>query len=85
MKINSNELKFFFDPHPGFAGAMIPIPDKVRIVAEKLTGKIISLEDAVAQIQAATDGKVTVMNGWIALELHEANGTTHMFRVIRFK
>lgn len=85
MSRNLDAIKTFFDPHPGFVGATIPIPAAVRKVANDLNGKSVSLREAVAKIQAITSGKVSVRNGWIALELRESNGTRHMFRVIRFK
>ena len=85
MSANLDEVKTFFDPHPGFAGAIIPIPAPVKQKADELDGKTMSLRDAVNSLQNVTCGKVSVMDCWIALKLCEPNGLTHMFRVIRFK
>jgi hypothetical protein len=87
MNKDLDTTKTFFDPHPGFAGAMIPIPEAVRMVANELDGKSITLREAVARIQAVTKGKVSIANNddFISLEITEANGTRHGFRVIRFK
>lgn len=76
--------KTFFDPHPGFAGALIPIPTAVKKVADKLDGKVIFLHEAAAKIQAVTSGTVSIKDGWIMLEFSEPDGTRHGFRVIRF-
>ena len=81
---NLDDLKKFFDPHPGFAGAAIPIPTAVKKVADKLNRKKLSLTEALVMLQKVTNGKVLVRDGWISLELRESDGTRHIFRVIRF-
>lgn len=85
MSTNLNAIREFFDPHPGFVGASIPIPSKVKRVADELNGKSVSLREAINKIQAVTNGKVLLRDKWIALELHETDGTRHSFRVIRFR
>lgn len=85
MSRNLDEVKTFFDPHPGFAGAAIPIPSAIKKAANQLNGKSMSLRKAVIKLQAVTGGKVSVNDGWIALELREPDDIRHMFRVIRFK
>lgn len=85
MSTNLDAIKTFFDPHPGFAGAIIPIPALVKKTANELNGKSVSLREAVTRLQAVTNGKISVKDGWIALELRESDDTKHMFRVIRFK
>jgi len=84
---NLNAIKTFFDPHPGLAGAMIPIPEAVRKIANNLNGKSMPLRKAVTRIKAATKGTVRVVDRFefIYLELAESNGVRHGFRVIRFK
>jgi len=98
LKIKGGELKFnhlitaqeylepktFFDPHPGFAGAIIPIPAAVKKVADGLNGKTMLLQKAVDMIQAVTNGTVSSLDKWIKLELNE-NGRRHIFRIICFK
>lgn len=85
MGRNLDKVKTFFDPHPGFAGATIPLPRAVKEAADKLDGKSMSLRKAIVKLHAVTDGTVSIKNGWIALELRKSDGTRHMFRVIRFK
>ena len=87
MARNRNAVKTFFDPHPGLAGAMIPIPEAVRKVANNLNGKSMTLREAVARIQAVTKGTIRVVERYkfIYLELPGSGGIRHGFRVIRFK
>lgn len=85
MDANLDEIKTFYDPHPGFGGAIISMPAAVKKVADELNGKKISLREAIAKIQATTDGTIAIHNGFISLKIYESNGTTHAWRVIRFK
>lgn len=86
MSRNLNAVKTFFDPHPGFGGAIIPIPEAIKRVADELSGKTMSLRNAVAKIRKATKGKVSIVqdHNFILLELTSSNGMCHAFRVIRF-
>lgn len=85
MTIDLDSVKTFFDPHPGFAGAVIPIPAMVKNVADELNGQSVSLRKAVSKIKTVTRGTVSVEDGWIVLELHQPGGIIHGFRVICFK
>lgn len=87
MSRNLNTVKTFFDPHPGFAGAIIPIPTAVKKVADELNGKSMPLGEAVNKIQAVTNGEVEIVEkyNFIALKLRETNGIKHCFRVIKFR
>ncbi|MBI5420846.1 MAG: hypothetical protein HZA35_00860 [Parcubacteria group bacterium] len=84
-----NEVKMFYDPHPGFAGAAIAIPHEVRRVANELNGNMVSLGEAVARIQAVTNGKVEVVERYQFIALHLKQivfgiQCEHYFRVIRY-
>ena len=58
----------FYDPHPGFAGAVIRFPQPLKEVADSLNGVTGTVEDAITLFQEAGDslvaqkrfGKVTV-------------------------
>jgi len=87
-KIDLDEVKTFFDPHPGFAGAAIPIPAAVKKVADGLDGQRLSLREAVARLQAVTPGKVEVVAefDFIGLRLDgSGRHLSHFFRVIRYR
>jgi len=40
-----------YDPHPGFGGAMVPIPSKMKDFADFLDGKVMILSDALNQCE----------------------------------
>ena len=84
-RLNLDVLRFFFDPHPGFAGAAIPIPAEVKKVADALNGTKTSLRKAVKRIRAVTSGEIWALDGWIHLIIKEPDGTRHGFCVIRFR
>ena len=59
---------YFYDPHPGFAGCTIPIPEEVRLVANELNGQEMELEIAIELIQkACPEGKVKTHLDFISL------------------
>jgi hypothetical protein len=78
-------VKTFYDPHPGFQGAAIPIPEPVRLVAVALNGTALSLREAAARLQTATKGSIAVEDGFIGLRLGRPGGPVHYFRVIRYR
>ncbi len=79
----------FFDPHPGFAGAAIPIPGPIKKVADELDGQTLPLKEAVSRLQAVGIGTVEVVpeHDYIGLRLGDTSGryVSHFFRVIRFR
>ena len=81
-----DEVVEFYDAHPGFAGATIPIPAKVKKVADDLSGGKLKLRDAIARLKAVTKGTVKAVreHKYISLMIH-VNGCTHGFRVIRYR
>jgi hypothetical protein len=76
----------FLDPHPGFMGAAIPIPEPVRLAANDLAGRTMRLADAIAALKAVTDGEVwaVAQYRYIGLRIKEPSGREHHFRVIRY-
>lgn len=85
-KVDLDKLMHFYEPHPGFAGATIPIPSPVKKIADDLDSKTMSLHDAVARIEAVTDGKVDVDSKYKNIGLSISYGTTtHVWRVIKYR
>lgn len=84
----SEELKEFYDPHPGgIAGALAAIPEEVKRVADELNGKTSTLKHAVEMIQqAAPNGKVDVAeyHEFIKLEIVDGN-VIHIWCVICYR
>jgi hypothetical protein len=76
----------FFDPHPGFAGAAIPIPGLVKAIAEDLDGQTLSLTEAVARLRTVGIGSIEVVaqHQYIGLRLGGGGNPEHFFRVIRY-
>ena len=81
-----DEKKTFYDPHPGFAGAAIPIPGPVKAAADALDGKSMTLREALAKIRATTNGSVEVVSkyGYIGLRLGGGHAE-HFIRVIKYR
>ena len=81
-----SDLKEFYGPHPGFAGAGISIPAEVRRVAEGLVGKKMTIEEAIDKIKNVSAGTVrdVVDHSYISLVI-ERWGITHRFRVIWYR
>lgn len=87
-EVDLDEVRTFYDPHPGFAGAAIPIPAAVKAVADGLDGRRLSLREAVAELQAVTPGQVDVVPEFSFIGLHLAGSgrhLSHFFRVIRYR
>lgn len=58
---NLDDVVMFCDPHPGFAGASIPIPEPVRVVANVLDKKQLTIKRAVDMIKKVIiEGEVYV-------------------------
>lgn len=74
----------FFEPHSGFSGALIPLPDGVKNLANYLDGRRLSLADAVSQFTMATDGVIRARDGLITLEL-QREILTHHWGLIRYR
>jgi len=93
MPITDDTTVTFYDPHPGFAGAAIPIPDAVKRVADALDRQTLPLADGVQRIQAVTHGRVEAMPSlqYIGLWISASSSPCgqrylgHFFRVIRFR
>lgn len=82
--IDLSERKRFYDPHPGFGGASIPLPGGVWAVIQTLNGRTELLGQAIAAIRILTKGKVLAEPGWIGLEL-TMGAQIHFWRLIRYR
>ncbi len=84
--VDLNELRTFYDPHPGLMGALVPIPPEVKRVAEELSGKNLTLGEALDRLRAVTTGKVELvsMSNYIGLDVM-INGLRNYYRVIRYR
>ena len=85
-----NKVVSFFDPHPGLAGCLAPIPDVVKDIADSLNGCVMNLTDAMAQFQREFPGGTFAVHddmGFIGLTVgdYKKGETQHSWRVIRFR
>lgn len=87
--VDMNTPRVFFDPHPGFAGAAVPIPQKIKEVADELSGQTMSLREAVKRLRAVQVGSIEVAaeRNFIKLSLTDSGGRyiEHMFCVIKYR
>lgn len=86
--VDLDALRTFYNPHPGFAGAAIPIPVRVRKVAEELDGQSLSLREAINRLEAVGIGEIRVVSDYSYISLMLDGGPkyrSHMFRVICYR
>lgn len=80
-----------YDSHPGFGGAAIPLPDRVRLTAQSLEGKKMTVHSAYVILhdtKGATDGEMEIVweHNFIGLWIPAKRGSpSHLFRVIKFR
>ncbi|MBI4434358.1 hypothetical protein HY635_00865 [Candidatus Uhrbacteria bacterium] len=87
---NLDRIVTFYDPHPGLAGCLVPIPDVVKWVADELNGRSLPLAEAIERIQRAAGGEVDVAfeHRHISFSLPgmlHGRPCTNSWRVIRFR
>jgi len=91
MNQNSlNQKVELYDPHPGFGGAVVPLPKIMKDLADGLNGKVMSLETVLDEISltAKKSGGYTRLveeHEFIAFGYKEQSGREHFFRLIRYK
>ncbi len=80
-----------YDPHPGFAGAAIPLPRLMKDAADKLNGQQMTLEEAVKQLTEPAEkigGTIEIVEKYkfIGFRLGDIERPPyHFFRLIRYK
>ncbi len=78
----------FYDPHPGFGGAVVRLPEEMKKVADELNGRKISLEEALGNFNSVVEkigGYIEIQSSYLAFRYDEKNGRKHCFRLIRYK
>lgn len=69
MRVDLDTLVVCYDPQPEYLGAAFVVPAPVRLRAEELAGKTVSLREAVRLLQAVTPGIVRAQDQRILLFL----------------
>ena len=90
IEVDLDKVVEFYDPHPGFAGAAIRIPEPVRKAADEISGKRMPLREALELLRKATDEELEVIEkyNYIMLKIKgwgDWRGALHTFNVIRFR
>ena len=81
----------FYDPHPGYKGAMIPLPKPMKEIADILDGQEMNLEEAVGAIESIANQfnesvvKVVEESNWISFQFEDSMGRTNGYRLLRYK
>lgn len=79
----------FYDPHPGLAGCPVRLPEAVRLVADSLSGKIGSVQEAKELIIDAVDTdlpfEVKVEDTCILLMIGNFDIGKHCWNVIKYR
>src|SRR3990172_8535127 len=83
------EEVYLFDPHPGVGGALMPLPQEVKEVADKLADQTMTLAEALSRLRGtnwvrATPSAVRARKGMILLDA-ELNGQIHHWRILRYR
>jgi hypothetical protein len=84
-----------YDPHPGFAGAIIPLPQSLKDVADWLNGRVMALDEVIEVIINAAEtldfhsfevkSHEKVEDSFITITLYEDTSyPCHSFRVISY-
>ena len=79
-----------YDPHPGFAGAAVPLPRPMKDAADELNGQSLILEDVLANLSPIADevgGTLGIVEkyNFIGFRIKEKSGREHFYRLIRYK
>ncbi|MBU0470141.1 MAG: hypothetical protein KKA62_01505 [Nanoarchaeota archaeon] len=79
-----------YDPHPGFAGAAVPLPKSMKEFADELNGQQMTLEEALEKLSPVAEdlgGAVQIVGKmkYIGFTYFESSGRQHYFRLLRYK
>ncbi len=81
MPFTDDTIVAFYNPHPGCAGAVIPLPKAIKEVADDLDGRVLPLGDALRWLRAAT---TDVHHGGIMnADIEVVSYITHQFIRLR--
>ena len=86
---NLKQIVELYDPHPGFAGAAVPLPKSMKKIVDELNGRKMTLEDALENLSSVAEGGGTIHLvenlGYIGFLYMETDGRQHFFRLLRYR
>jgi len=81
-----------YDPHPGFAGALVPLEGKLVAAVDSLSGAVMELKKAentikiIAEAVYGSSCEVVSTDNCIILKIYEKQSyPRHTFRVLKYK
>lgn len=79
-----------YDPHPGFAGAAVPLPKAMKDAADELNGQSLVLEDVLTNLSPVAEeigGTLEVVEkyNFIGFRIKESSGREHFYRLIMYR
>ena len=80
-----------FDPHPGFGGAAVPLPQPIKKVVDELDGQTMYLHEAIRVLDESINqvfeqeenAVIEAQENCILLTVGTFNTTRHCWRLIR--
>lgn len=83
-------LVTFYEPHPGFGGAAVPLPGPVKKAIDELDGKTMILRQGIEKIKATGIGQLEILEdyGYIMLNLNEwppKKAPCHTWLLIKYR
>jgi hypothetical protein len=82
------KLVELYDSHPGFAGAMVPLPKPMKEIADILCGEKMTLEEAIEKISPVAEligGTVGVVEKYNYISFRFGKERVHFYRLIRYR
>ena len=83
------ELVELYSPHPGFSGALVPLPKSMKEIANALDGQTMTLEEAMKKITPVAEklgGSVETPKNHKFISFEFGGRTvTHSYRLIKYR
>jgi hypothetical protein len=89
-----DRLYDFFDPHPGVGGAIVPLPEKMLLTIQSVSGITATLSDVIGKVKDASKDLLDVLiktqylgmgESGIFLKIRDELKHEHMWLLIKYK
>lgn len=81
-------LKHFYDPHPGFGGPVVRLPEILKQAVLKLDNKVLKIDEVVEdliKVAKQFDANIAIKEGMITATIKTSDGYIHSWRLIRYR
>lgn len=83
------ELVELYSPHPGFGGALVPLPKSMKEIANALDGQTMTLEEAMKKITLVAEklgGSAEISKNYEFISFEFGGRTvTHSYKLIKYR